>query len=438
MGTSGQSLMTPKADDSYQTVRDETGKEHQYKKVGQKWYGPDNKEVDPATAAMLTRQSKQQAGAKTAQADMDKNAQAQQPAQAQAKPAQAGQQQPQAGQQAQAKPAQAGQQQPQADQQAQAKPAQAGQQAQAQPKPGLAGPKGTIPGAKPPASGAQPPANAQQKPGALDPRDLNKDGTVDATEKSIARNKAKTTTQQPAAQPKAGNKDVMGRMAKQLGTPPSGIPAQDNKPATAQQAPAQQTAKPDFSKSITGYGKTNTNAPTAVPNPTAQAQPATGAKAEPAQQPAKQPAQQPATANAQFPNGKYDGTTGRPTPEYQAELDKQDAAEKAKFATAQQPAATATDKPAQPQQTTGQTVPAAMTAQNPKLAGMMAQAGLDNNLDDVTPTAPAATAPKRSVTGDVPVPDNFGKQKQKQPEPMAAESRVDFSAALLRKMKQRV
>ena len=283
----------------------------------------------------------------------------------------------------------------------------------------------------------------------MDPRDLNKDGTVDATEKSIARNKSKTGAQQPAnAQPKAGDKDVMGRMAKQLGTPPSGIPAQDNKPATAQQAPAQPATKPDFSKSITGYGKTTTNAPAGTPSPTAQAQPTTGAKAEPVQQ----PAQQPATANAQFPNGKYDGTTGRPTPEYQAELDKQDAAEKAKFTTAQQPAATATDKPAPAQQTTGQAATqaantggnpeqaamTAMTAKNPKLAGMMAQAGLDDNLDDVKPTAPAATAPKRSVTGDVPVPDNFGKQKQQQAVPMAAEGRIDFSAALLRKMKQRV
>ena len=67
MGTSGQSLMTPKADDSTQSVRDETGKEHHYKKVGQKWYGADNKEVDPATAAMLTRQAKPQAQAQQPQ-----------------------------------------------------------------------------------------------------------------------------------------------------------------------------------------------------------------------------------------------------------------------------------------------------------------------------------------------------------------------------------
>jgi hypothetical protein len=49
------------------------------------------------------------------------------------------------------------------------------------------------------------------------------------------------------------------------------------------------------------------------------------------------------------------------------------------------------------------------------MAAMMAQAGLDDNLDDVAPTAPATTTPKRTE--------------------MAS---IDFSAALLRKMKQRV
>ena len=34
MGAAGQSLMTPKAGDDVQKVKDAQGKEHQYKKVG--------------------------------------------------------------------------------------------------------------------------------------------------------------------------------------------------------------------------------------------------------------------------------------------------------------------------------------------------------------------------------------------------------------------
>ena len=57
MGAAGQSLMYPKAGDSVQKITDKAGKEHQYKKVGDKWVDmATNKEVDPATAAMLDKQ----------------------------------------------------------------------------------------------------------------------------------------------------------------------------------------------------------------------------------------------------------------------------------------------------------------------------------------------------------------------------------------------
>jgi hypothetical protein len=58
------------------------------------------------------------------------------------------------------------------------------------------------------------------------------------------------------------------------------------------------------------------------------------------------------------------------------------------------------------------------------------QAAKKAQAQQTTPAAQQAVVPKRSVTGDVPVPDNFGKQLQT--------AGIDFSAALLRKMKQRV
>jgi hypothetical protein len=148
-----------------------------------------------------------------------------------------------------------------------------------------------------------------------------------------------TSTQQA----QTATNDVMNRMTKQLGAPPAGGPAQ----------PA-----PDFSKQMTGYGKTTINAPTGVP---AVVKPAV-----------------PATTNA---------TTQPAQPEPQGTVLDLDQYKKDQAA-----------KKAQAQQT--------------------------------TPAAQQAVVPKRSVTGDVPVPDNFGKQLQT--------ASIDFSAALLRKMKQRV
>jgi hypothetical protein len=81
MGAAGQSLV-PNADNSTQTIKDKSGQDHQYKKVGQQWVNmADNKPVDPATAAML---DKQKGATAQAQPGQDKaqpaNATAKQPA----------------------------------------------------------------------------------------------------------------------------------------------------------------------------------------------------------------------------------------------------------------------------------------------------------------------------------------------------------------------
>jgi hypothetical protein len=294
MGTSGQSLMQPRGGSAASQVRikDENGQEHAYKQIGQKWYDKDNKEVPPAIAAMLTQQAKQQAAL-----GKDKNAA------------------PLAGPQGEipgAKPPVP----------AKAEPIKIGgktldpknpadkkiiDQVQAQ-----QGAAQTPPAATPvtPATVQQPGATPPAKPGALDPRDLNKDGTVDATEKSIARNQAKTGATPPAAtapatppaattpasqspedirkakqadaaaaaqgqmaastqQAQTATNDVMNRMTKQLGAPPAGGPAQTT---------------PNFGKQMTGYGKTTINAPTGVPAVAKPAVPATtNATTQPAQ-----------------------------------------------------------------------------------------------------------------------------------------------------------
>jgi len=94
-----------------------------------------------------------------------------------------------------------------------------------------------------------------------------------------------------------------------------------------------------------------------------------------------------APKDARFPNGKYDGVTGETTPEWQAELDKQDAAEKANMAATQKfgaPPATSTkpaaNKPTARVPQTNADMDAAeksqlakMKSKNPKLAAMTQQ-----------------------------------------------------------------
>lgn len=297
MGTSGQSLMQPRGGSapSQIKIKDENGQEHSYKQIGQKWYDKDNKEVPPAIAAMLTQQAKQQAAL-----GKDKNAA------------------PLAGPQGEipgAKPPVPAKQEPVKIGGQTLDPKNPADkkiidQVQAQ-----QGGAQTPPAATPatPATAQQPGATSPAKPGALDPRDLNKDGTVDATEKSIARNQAKTGATPPAQTPataatppaattapasqspedirkakqadaataaqgqmaastqqaQTASNDVMNRMTKQLGAPPAGGPAQTT---------------PNFGKQMTGYGKTTTNAPTGVPAVAKPAVPATtNATTQPAQ-----------------------------------------------------------------------------------------------------------------------------------------------------------
>jgi hypothetical protein len=321
MGTSGQSLMQPRGGSAASQVRikDENGQEHAYKQIGQKWYDKDNKEVPPAIAAMLTQQAKQQAAL-----GKDKNAAplagpqgeipgAKPPAPAKAEPISIGGQKLDPKDPASAKVIAQVQQAQGGTQQAGAAPPELGTQSDGKPiKPGQ---KFDTETGKPLAQqpGAAPPATAQQAPAKPDPRDLNKDGTVDATEKSIARNQAKTGATPPAQTPttaatppaattapasqspedirkakqadaaaaaqgqmaastqqaQTASNDVMNRMTKQLGAPPAGGPAQTT---------------PNFGKQMTGYGKTTTNAPTGIPAVAKPAVPATtNATTQPAQ-----------------------------------------------------------------------------------------------------------------------------------------------------------
>jgi len=331
MGASGQSLVrgayAPGGEgagrDSVK-IKDAQGQDHSYKKVGAKWYDAENKEVPPAIAAMLAKQAEQQAALTKAKTPAQQTAQEPAATTAPAVPAKA---EPMSigGQKldpkdpasakviAQVQQAQGGTQQP-AGQTAPATgatPPDLGTQSDGKPiKPGQ---KFDTETGKPLAQqpGAAPPATAQQVPAKLDPRDLNKDGTVDATEKSIARNQAKTGATPPAAtapatppaattapasqspedirkakqadaaaaaqgqmdtstqQAQTATNDVMNRMTKQLGAPPAGGPAQTT---------------PNFGKQMTGYGKTTINAPTGVPAVVKPAVPATtNATTQPAQ-----------------------------------------------------------------------------------------------------------------------------------------------------------
>jgi len=344
MGASGQSLIrgpyAPGGEgagkDSVK-IKDEFGQEHAYKKVGAKWYDAENKEVPSAIAAMLNKQADQQAalaqGKKAAPlaGPQGEIPGAKPPAPAKAEPISIGGQKLDPKDPASAKIIAQVQQAPGGTQQpagqtaptTAATPPDLGKQSDGKPiKPGqkfdteTGKPLAQQPGATPPAQ--TPPAQTPpaQTPAALDPRDLNKDGTVDATEKSIARNQAKTGAKPPAAtttpattaatapaattapagqspedirkakqaaaaqtaqgqmaastqQAQTATNDVMNRMTKQLGAPPAGGPAQTT---------------PNFGKQMTGYGKTTINAPTGVPAVAKPAVPATtNATTQPAQ-----------------------------------------------------------------------------------------------------------------------------------------------------------
>lgn len=58
MGTAGQSLaQTSTSKGTDVSIKDATGKDHKFKKVGDRWFDENNTQADPATAAMLNKQA---------------------------------------------------------------------------------------------------------------------------------------------------------------------------------------------------------------------------------------------------------------------------------------------------------------------------------------------------------------------------------------------
>ena len=131
-------------------------------------------------------------------------------------------------------------------------------------------------------------------------------GQVSQTPNAIRKREQRAAAKQAAT---AGN-DVMARMAKQLGAPTAGGPAQ------AEPAPAQQ-ATPDYSKlgtgAFAGYGKTTYNVPTGVNLKQPAVQPTTGAKAVPVKEPAAEPAPAPAATPEKFGSRGIAGMDSAPT-----------------------------------------------------------------------------------------------------------------------------
>ena len=323
MGASGQSLVrgpyAPGGEgagkDSLR-IRDEFGQDHAYKKVGQKWFDKDNKEVPAAIAAMLNKQSEQQAALAK-----DKTPATQQP-QAQGTPQatdadsaalqksvasktddqlatyatrdldpavrsavaaeiekrKAGGQQPTpATQQPQA---QAGAQQPTATGQSPEEIRKAKQSGAAT------------------AANAEMDANAQaaQAGGVQQPAAKTHTGGKVAGQVSQTPNAIRKREQRAAAkQAKSATNDVMARMAKQLA------------PATT---PA---ATPNFGTAgmNTGYGKTTYNVPTSNVPVQPAVQPTTAAKAVPVKEPAATPTT--ATTPEKFGSRGIAGLDSAPT-----------------------------------------------------------------------------------------------------------------------------
>ena len=220
--------------------------------------------------------------------------------------------------------------------------------------------------------------------------------------------KAKAAPQAAVANPNAKPKPVINK--KPTATPPGQQPAA---PASAKPvaAPGQQPAAPGAPKTPEQIRKEKQAAAGQVAQQQMGANPAPtkpGAPAAPTQPAAVQqsgmtqdgrPQWDPATGKG----AKYDGVTGEATPAYQAELDKQKAAgeeqAKARLAatqSAQQATASPTATTAStPSTATGASAEQAaldkMKQKNPKLAGMMAQAGMDaDGNDKMTPQQTAA------------------------------------------------
>ena len=162
----------------------------------------------------------------------------------------------------------------------------------------------------------------------------------------------------------------------------------DAAPATDPGAGAMSAMASQLTKGGPAKPNTMANAPVSKTNTAKPGNP--NAAPEPGMTADGQPHYDPATGKG----AKFDGVTGEMTPAWKAEQDKKAAAKQAKAAPAQQDAA-----PAPAPATTGQAATQAadaggnpeqaaldaMKAKNPKLAGMMAQAGMDDQGNDVEP-----------------------------------------------------
>jgi hypothetical protein len=135
-----------------------------------------------------------------------------------------------------------------------------------------------------------------------------------------------------------------------------------------------------------------------------------------------------APKDARFPNGKYDAVTGQATPEWQTELDKQDADAKAKAAALPQLGAPPAAKP----------VPTASAQADAGKPGFQ-QSKLKGSTVPAA-TTPTATVPQTDADMDAAEQAALAKMQAKNPNlaKMTAdmnESRVDFGAMLFKRMK---
>jgi Meckel syndrome type 1 protein len=245
------------------------------------------------------------------------------------------------------------------------------------------GPKGTAP-AKPQTGAA---AAAMKK-------------TADATAGVGAEKAGQTLYAQVKSQvnqlDKKGKQRIMQLLTKSMAAPqpksaadPAAAAA---KRAAARASPAAADPAATGAAPAGGAAEPNTmaNAPVSKTNKAKPGNP--NAAPEPGMTADGQPHYDPATGKG----AKFDGVTGEMTPAWKAEQDKQAAAKQTKAAPAQQDKAPA---PAPAAPTTGQAATQAadaggnpeqaaldaMKAKNPKLAGMMAQAGMDDQGNDVEP-----------------------------------------------------
>lgn len=204
-------------------------------------------------------------------------------------------------------------------------------------------------------------------------------------------------------------------------------PAATSTPAATTTAPAK---APNFNALSTMMNK-----PLAIPTPKTTAPAATTQDGK--------PHYDPATGKG----AKYDGVTGQPTPAWQAELDKQDAAAKAKAAALPQlgapPAQSTTTTPAptataqadigkpgfQQSKLKNQTVP----SQSPP---DMTKYFADRRAANLAQNGPATTAPATDANMDAAEQALLAKMQAKNPKlAPVAESRVDFGAMLFKRMK---